>query len=31
MAGSHFVVDGIWDVPPIIDEINRRLEVGERP
>ena len=31
MAGAHFVVDGIWDVPPVIDEINRRLAAGEKP
>ena len=31
MAGAHYVVDGIWDVPPIIDEINKRLSSGERP
>ncbi len=31
MAGAHYVVDGIWDVPPLIDEINARLARGERP
>jgi phosphonoacetaldehyde hydrolase len=31
MAGAHYVVDGIWDVPPVIDEINRRLACGEKP
>ncbi len=30
-AGAHYVVDGIWDVPPILDDINRRLARGERP
>ena len=30
-AGAHYVVDGIWDVPPILDEINQRLARGERP
>ena len=30
-AGAHYVVDGIGDVPPIIDEINQRLARGERP
>ncbi len=30
-AGAHYVVDGIWDVPPIIDEINKRLAKGDRP
>ena len=31
MAGAHYVVDGIWDVPPLVDEINRRLSAGEKP
>ena len=31
MAGPHYIVDGIWDVPPIIDDINRRLSAGEKP
>ncbi len=31
MAGAHYVVDGIWDVPPVIDDINRRLAAGEKP
>ena len=31
MAGAHYVVDGIWDVPPVIDEINRRLASAEKP
>jgi phosphonoacetaldehyde hydrolase len=30
-AGAHFVVDGIWDVHPIIEEINLRLSRGEHP
>ncbi len=30
-AGAHYVVEGIWDVPPLIDDINRRLAAGERP
>jgi phosphonoacetaldehyde hydrolase len=30
-AGAHYVVDGIWDVPPILDDINARLARGERP
>ncbi len=30
-AGAHYVVDGIWDVPAILDEINARLARGERP
>jgi len=31
MAGAHYVVDGIWNVPPIIDDINRKLADGEKP
>lgn len=30
-AGAHFVVDGIWEVPAIIDRINSRLFHGETP
>lgn len=30
-AGAHYVVDGIWDVDPVLDEINARLARGERP
>jgi len=29
--GAHYVVDGIGDVPPLLDEINRRLASGEKP
>jgi phosphonoacetaldehyde hydrolase len=30
-TGSHYVVDSIGDVPPILDQINARLARGERP
>lgn len=30
-AGAHYVVDGIGDCDPIIDDINARLERGEKP
>ncbi|MFQ5792796.1 MAG: phosphonoacetaldehyde hydrolase [Acidobacteriota bacterium] len=30
-AGAHYVVDGIWDVEPVLDEIQARLARGERP
>jgi phosphonoacetaldehyde hydrolase len=30
-AGAHYVVDGISDVMPALDDINRRLARGERP
>jgi phosphonoacetaldehyde hydrolase len=30
-AGAHYVVDGISDAMPALDDINRRLARGERP
>ncbi len=30
-AGAHYVVDGIADVAPLLDEIDARLARGERP
>jgi phosphonoacetaldehyde hydrolase len=30
-TGAHYVVDGIWDVMPILDQISARLADGERP
>lgn len=30
-AGAHFVVDSIADVPPVLDEIEKRIAAGERP
>lgn len=30
-AGAHFVVDSIADIPPVLDEIEERLDLGERP
>jgi len=30
-AGSHYVIDSVADLPPVIDDINRRLANGERP
>lgn len=30
-AGAHFVAAGIWECPRIIQEINTRLALGERP
>ena len=30
-AGAHYVVDGIGDVMPCLDDIERRLAAGERP
>ena len=30
-AGAHFVIDGVRDLPPLIEEIERRMAAGERP
>jgi phosphonoacetaldehyde hydrolase len=30
-SGAHYVVDGISEVPPLLDQINARLACGERP
>lgn len=30
-VGAHYVVDGIWDVPAVLDDIGARLKRGERP
>lgn len=30
-AGAHYVADGIWQLPALLDDINRRLAQGERP
>ena len=30
-AGAHYVIDTINDLPPVIEDINRRLAVGEKP
>src|SRR5882762_1521673 len=30
-TGAHYVVDGIADVVPILDDVNARLAAGERP
>ncbi len=30
-SGAHYVVDGIADIPPILDLIDARLARGERP
>ncbi len=31
LTGAHYVVKGIWDCLPVIDEINQRLAQGETP
>ena len=30
-SGAHYVVDGIWEVPAVLDDINARLARGEHP
>lgn len=30
-SGAHYVVDGIWDLCPVLDDIQARLQRGERP
>jgi phosphonoacetaldehyde hydrolase len=31
LAGAHYVVPGIWDLPGVIHRINQRLSLGETP
>jgi phosphonoacetaldehyde hydrolase len=30
-AGAHDVIDGVWELPSIVEKINTRLQRGERP
>ena len=30
-AGCHFVIDTIKDLPPVVEEINKRLAMGINP
>jgi phosphonoacetaldehyde hydrolase len=30
-AGAHFVIDGVADLIPVIDALDARLAMGERP
>jgi phosphonoacetaldehyde hydrolase len=30
-AGAHYVVDSIADIAPVLDDIDRRLRLGEKP
>jgi hypothetical protein len=30
-AGTHYVIDNVSDFDPVFDEIDARLERGERP
>jgi phosphonoacetaldehyde hydrolase len=30
-AGAHYVIDGVWELPAVVNEINARLQQGEQP
>jgi phosphonoacetaldehyde hydrolase len=30
-AGAHFIVDGIWDCLPVLEDIDKRIALGEKP
>ena len=30
-AGAHYVIDGIWSLPWVLDDIEARLADGEQP
>jgi phosphonoacetaldehyde hydrolase len=30
-TGAHYVIDGIWDLPDVLDDIEFRLAHGEQP
>jgi phosphonoacetaldehyde hydrolase len=30
-AGAHYVIDGIWDLPGVLDKVQAHLAHGERP
>jgi phosphonoacetaldehyde hydrolase len=30
-AGAHYVIDSIADIEPVIEDVNKRLSLGERP
>lgn len=30
-AGAHYTIDTIADLPPVVEQINARLQAGERP
>lgn len=30
-SGAHYVIDTVCDLPPVIEDINRRLAAGEHP
>ena len=30
-VGAHYVIEGIWDLPDVLDDIEFRLAHGEHP
>lgn len=30
-AGAHYIIDGVWECLPVLDEISSRIASGERP
>lgn len=30
-AGAHYIIDGVWELMPIIEEINKRIANNEQP
>ncbi len=30
-AGAHYVIDGIWSLPTVLEDIEERLADGEQP
>jgi phosphonoacetaldehyde hydrolase len=30
-AGAHYVIDGVWELPAIVEAIHARLQQGEKP
>jgi phosphonoacetaldehyde hydrolase len=30
-AGAHYVIDGVWELPTVVEEVNARLQRGEQP
>lgn len=30
-TGAHYVIEGIWDLPDVLDDIEFRLAHGEHP
>jgi phosphonoacetaldehyde hydrolase len=30
-AGAHYVIDGVWELPAVVEAINARLQMGMQP